>query len=300
MEILGYIAALGAASCWAIGSLLSVGPVRILGPIPFNALRMLIVASLLTLWLLVTQQWQWPQSSSLRVLMLSGFIGIFLGDTLLFTSVKILGPRLAGLLFATNAPISFAFGVFLLHEPVSLFSLIGVAAVMSGVFLAISARAKAGNHDWEQSLGHVGLGLLAGFGAAVCQSVGALLIVNLLRDNQDPVFVTMLRVWVAVLCLFLSLFATQFSGGFRRYTALHWRLVGQITISGVMGMAVGMSLYLISISLAPMGIATILSATTPVLVLPLLWILTKERPSWLSLFAASIVFAGTSFIFIAT
>ena len=299
MEILGYLAALGAASCWAIGSLLSVGPVRMLGPIPFNALRMLIVASLLSIWLLVTQQWQWPESSNLGILALSGFIGIFLGDTLLFTSVKILGPRMAGLLFATNAPITFGFGVYLLHEPVTLFSLIGVSAVMFGVFLAITARAKAGRHQWEQPLGHVGFGLLAGFSAAICQSVGALLIVNMLRGDQDPVFATMLRVWVAVACLFCSLFFSQFSGGFRRYLALTWPLLGQITISGLMGMAIGMSLYLVSISLAPMGIATILSATTPVLVLPLLWVLTKERPSWISLFAACIVFAGTSFIFMA-
>ncbi|WP_196158867.1 DMT family transporter [Reinekea sp. G2M2-21] len=299
MEILGYVAALGAASCWAVAGLLAVGPVRVLGPIPFNALRMLIVASLLTLWLLVTGQWSWPNTYALTTLILSGFIGIFLGDTLLFTSVKILGPRMAGLLFATNAPLSFLFGVFILRESVNAVNLLGVVAVILGVFIAIMARAKAGTHHWEQSAGHTGLGILAGFGAATCQSVGALIVVGLLRDDQDPVFATMVRVWVAVLFLFISLFFSRFSGGFGRYRLLTPRLMTILMFSGLMGMAIGMSLYLISISLAPLGIATILSATTPVIILPLLWIFTGERPSWRSTMAACIVVAGTSLIFVA-
>lgn len=299
MEYLGYLAALGAATCWAFGSILSVGPVRRLGPIPFNTLRMFIVACLLTSYLLITQQWQFPGVADLKILVLSGFIGIFLGDTLLFTSVKVLGPRMAGLLFATNAPLTFLFGLWLFNESYNLVNFIGVIAVMVGVFVAIAARSKAGSHHWEQSLGHVGFGLLAGFGAALCQSLGAILIVNLLRDGLDPVFTTALRVWVAVTFLFLSLFATKFSGGFARYKELNKRLFGQIVVSGLLGMAIGMSLYLVGISLAPIGIATILSATTPVIVLPIIWLTTRERPSSVSLLAAFVVFLGTSFIFLA-
>jgi drug/metabolite transporter (DMT)-like permease len=260
---------------------------------------MFIVALLLTGWLVMTQQWAWPDQASLKILIISGFVGIFLGDTLLFTSVKVLGPRMAGLLFATNAPLTFLFGLWLFGENHNAINLIGVVAVTVGVFVAISARSKAGEHHWEQSAGHVGFGLLAGFGAALCQSLGAILIVKLLRNGQDPVFATMLRVWVAVFFLFLSLFVTKFSGGFSSYAKLNKKMLVQLTASGLFGMAIGMSFYLTSISLAPIGIATILSATTPVIVLPLLWITTRERPSVVSLFAASVVVTGTAFIFLA-
>jgi len=114
--IIGYISALAAALCWALSSLLAISPVRTLGAIPFNALRMTSVALLLSLWLLLSQRWHWPEPDVLWTLMASGFIGIFLGDTLLFVSMRILGPRLAGLLFACNAPISFALGLWLLGE----------------------------------------------------------------------------------------------------------------------------------------------------------------------------------------
>lgn len=296
MEILGYLAALGAATSWAFASILSVGPVRKLGPIPFNTLRMFIVACLLSLWLLISRQWQWPAEEHLLTLVISGFIGIFLGDTLLFTTVKILGPRLAGLLFATNAPLTFAIGIFFLNENYTLLNIAGVIAVIGGVFIALSARSKAGGHDWEQSVGHVGLGVLAGFGAATCQSLGVILIADILSDGQDPVFATMLRVWVAVVFLFLSLFFTNFSGGFKRYQVLSVKLVGHITLSGFMGMALGMSLYLTGVALAPVGMATILSATSPVIILPLLWVFTRERPSNQSMYAALLVVAGASLI----
>lgn len=297
MELIGYLAALGAAASWAFAGLLAVGPVRALGPVPFNALRMFVVACLLTVWLVLAGRWQWPAQDTLGILMLSGFIGIFMGDTLLFTSVKILGPRMAGLLFATNAPLTFIIGISLFNETYTLWNLSGVLAVICGVFIAIASRASQGNHHWEQSVGHVGLGLLAGFGAATCQSLGVVLIARLLTGGQDPVFATMLRVWVAVACLVLTLFIPRFSGGFKRYRNMNLRLFGRLSLSGFMGMALGMSLYLTSVSLAPMGIVTILSATTPVILLPILWLLTSERPRSRSLYAAVLVVAGAALIF---
>lgn len=298
MEFIGYLAALGAAASWACAGLLSVGPVRKLGPIPFNALRMLLVAALLTAWLALSGRWQWPQPDALGILMLSGFIGIFLGDTLLFTAVKILGPRMAGLLFATNAPLTFIIGVTLFQEAYTLLSLIGVLAVICGVFIAIASRASAGQHHWEQSVGQVGLGLLAGFGAATCQSLGVVFIANLLSEGQDPVFATMLRVWVAAICLFLTLLLLpRFSGGFHRYRELQLRTVGRLFLSGFTGMALGMSLYLTAVSLAPLGMVTILSVTTPVILLPMVWLLTAERPKSRSVYAALLVVAGASLIF---
>jgi len=300
LEIIGYSAALGAAACWAIASLLSISPVRALGAIPFNALRMFVVASLLTVWLLVTQQWLWPDSNALRALVLSGFVGIFLGDTLLFVSIKILGPRMAGLLFATNAPISFALGLWILGESYYWLNLVGVISVTCGIFFAISARSKAGGHQWEQSLGHVGIGLITGFGAALCQSLGTLIVLDTMRAGQDPVFATMIRVWVAVVFLFISLFVPVLSGGFKRYKTLNIKMFLQIVSGGILAMAIGMSLLLWAINLAPMGIVAILSATTPVIVLPALWLTTGERPSNGSFFAALMVVAGTAMIFIAT
>ncbi|MBU2864524.1 DMT family transporter [Reinekea forsetii] len=299
MEFIGYLAALGAATCWAVSSMLSVGPVRQLGPIPFNAIRMFMVALFLTLFLIISGQWHPPTTEDIGILIVSGFIGIFLGDTLLFTAVKILGPRMAGLLFACNAPMSFAFGAWLLGEHYVWLNILGVLGVMLGVFLAIASRGKAGAHQWEQTLGQASLGLVAGFGAALCQSIGTLVVYDIMKGGQDPIFATMIRVWVAVICLGLAVFTVKSLGGLAIYRQLTRRSLGQVFISGFLGMGVGMSLLLWGVNLAPLGIVSILSATTPIILLPLVWYATKERPSMMSFMAAAIVVAGTSLIFVA-
>lgn len=299
MELLGYSAALLAATLWSVTGLLATAPVRALGVIPFNALRMFSVAIVLSTWLIITQQWQWPDSDALMALILSGFVGIYLGDTLLFFSVKILGPRMAGLLFATNAPISFAFGVFILHESYYWLNLIGVCAVSVGVFIAILYRAKAGNHELEKTTGNVKLGIITGFGSALCQALGTLILFNTMRNGQDPVFASMIRISVATLFLFSSLFFPVFSGGFKSYIKLNKRIYSQVLLSGILGMGIGMSLLLWAVKVAPLGIVSILSATTPVMILPIIWIWTGQRPALPSFVAAAILVAGTSMIFIA-
>jgi len=296
---MGYMAALGAATCWAFTSILAVAPVRSIGPIPFNAFRMLFVGILLTCWLLISRQWSLPNNENLQLLLLSGFIGIFMGDTLLFLSMKILGPRMAGLLFAINAPLSFLLSILILRETYDWYNVVGAFGVMSGVLVAIAARSRAGEHAWEQSLGHVGLGLLAGFAAAACQSIGTLIIFDLLREGQNPILATTIRVWIAVVFLIICLFIPTLSGGFKQYKLLNLRLCLQVALSGILGMAIGMSLLLWAIKLAPLGTVVILSATTPVILLPILWFITKKRPARLSGLAAVLVVAGTAMLFIA-
>jgi drug/metabolite transporter (DMT)-like permease len=168
-----------------------------------------------------------------------------------------------------------------------------------GVFIAIASRTKSGGHQWEQSVGHVGLGLMAGLGAALCQSLGTLILFDTLRAGQDPVFATLIRVSVAVIFLLITLAVRRFSGSLLPYRALTLRMAAQTILSGLLGMAVGMSLLLYAVTLAPLGIVAILSATTPVMVLPALWLTTGQRPSLSAFVSATIVFLGTAMIFIA-
>ncbi len=63
-------------------------------------------------------------------------------------------------------------------------------------------------------------------------------------------------------------------------------------------MGLGMSLLLWAIKVSPIGIVATLSATTPVLLLPLVWFLTKERPRSSSAWAALVVVIGVSMIFL--
>src|SRR5690349_21075494 len=99
------LAALGAATCWAITGLIAAAPAGHLGSLAFNRVRQIFVTGLFVLYALVTGAWRDVDSALIAPLMLSGFIGIFLGDTLLFAGLNRIGPRRSGIVFALNAPI---------------------------------------------------------------------------------------------------------------------------------------------------------------------------------------------------
>lgn len=297
MQSLGYLAALAAATTWALSSLLTVGPVRELGAIAFNTFRMLCVALALSVLLLMTGNFSLPSNDLLWPLIASGFIGIFLGDTFLFGCVKRLGPRMSGLLFSTNAPMSFVIGIYWLDETYQLVNFLGVALVTSGVMLALVFRRTAGTHHWEQSMGNVGTGILAGILAALCQSLGTFIAFDAMQAGTHPATATTIRVWVAFIFLFLTLFISRGFKGFHVYQTMKALSALRIIASGFLGMGLGMSLLLWAIKVAPVGIVATLSATTPVIMLPIVWLLTKERPQIASIWAAVTVVAGVALVF---
>ncbi|TXT40829.1 MAG: hypothetical protein FD135_891 [Comamonadaceae bacterium] len=165
--------ALGAAACWAVGSVISVTPSRHLGAFAFTRWRMLMVAGML--WSVVTVSGNWHNfdAHAWGVMALSGLVGIFIGDTALFSAINRLGPRRAGVLFATHAAFSAALGFVWLDERMSLQAFLGAVLTLGGVMMAIVlGRHKDETHAWEADHGHVGAGVALALVAALCQAVG--------------------------------------------------------------------------------------------------------------------------------
>ena len=90
------LAALGAATCWALTGIISAGPANHLGALAFNRARQVFVTGLLALYVLASGTWRELDAGAVGPLLLSGFIGIFIGDTLLFATLNRVGPRRSG------------------------------------------------------------------------------------------------------------------------------------------------------------------------------------------------------------
>ena len=78
------LVALGATLCWAIGVLISINPIRKIGALAFNRVRMSLVFLMLAGVSALTGDWREFTGTTIQTLMISGLIGIFLGDTALF------------------------------------------------------------------------------------------------------------------------------------------------------------------------------------------------------------------------
>ncbi|HEX5697979.1 MAG TPA: DMT family transporter [Rhodoferax sp.] len=287
--------ALGAAACWAVGSVMSVTPARHLGAFAFTRWRMAMVAVML--WAVVAVQGSWHSfdGHAWGVMAVSGLIGVFIGDTALFAAMNRLGPRRAGVLFATHAAFSAALGFALLDERMSLQALLGGVLTLAGVMLAILlGRHKGETHDWEADRGHVGLGVALALLAALCQAVGSLIAKPVMAQQVDPIMASAVRVTVAT-----AAHAVLLLSGFRAARANRaptLRVLAQTGLNGFIAMGIGMTLVLLALEKGDVGMVAILSSVSPILVLPLLWLQLKRAPAAGAWLGAALTVIGTALL----
>ncbi len=288
------LAALGTATCWATSGLIASDAVRALGPFHFNLIRQMFVTVLLALIVTVTGGWQGLSSAEFATLALSGVIGILLGDTLNFAGVGRLGPRRGGAVFALNAPMAAILGWAVLGEalPAQAWAGIGLAAL--GVALAVLGRPRQDAHRLETVRGALIAGVLFGLGGALGQAAGSLIARPLMSAGLDPYLASLARVGASGAAMAL-LAATPIVPALPRPVT---RLtIAQALATAVIGLLIGMTLFLYALQGAETGIVATLSATSPVIILPLLWLRTGQRPTGISFVGAALAVAGLALIF---
>lgn len=294
-ELSGLVAAL----CWTISSLMAPRLIERFGTMLFNTVRIVIASVILLLICLITERFSLALWQHTEMIMLSGLLGIFIGDTMLFSAVHRLGPRRTGVLFATNAPMSILLGWLFLGENLSFSQLFACSLVLTGVVIAILFGRRNSLHAWEQTKGKLSVGILLALGAALGQASGALLSKPALLDGADPIAVSALRVGTGALALILAY------GIFYRHKrpvgAIPFGQLTRVDFMGIatlatIGMVIGMSVLVWGVGNANVGIVTTLSAVVPVLILPGLWLTTGQRPALGAWVGAFFVVAGAALI----
>lgn len=290
------LAALAAAFTWAITGILSPAPAAHLGTIGFGRIRMTSMFLIIGIYVFFAGTFGTIPKDAMAWVMLSGLIGIFLGDTALFAAMNRMGPRRTAMLFSLNAPISAVLGYFFLAEVLNFTEILGICIVTSGVILAIVfGKRRDQLHKWETVKGPVWIGISLGLLAAFGQSVGSLIASPILSAGADPIAVSCVRIGIAA--FFLQAVSLLPFDSVKIQNPLNTRILMLTVLSGVIGMGVGMTLVLFALSGGQVGIVSTLSSTVPALLLPLLWITTKERPAALAWVGAILVVIGSSLIF---
>jgi drug/metabolite transporter (DMT)-like permease len=290
------LAAVGAATAWAVTGLLSAGPAGHLGALAFNRTRQIFVTGLLAVYVLATGSWRTFEPEVVVPLLLSGFVGIFVGDTLLFAALNRLGPRRTGVIFALNAPMAAVLGWLVLGERLEPAAVLGIAVTVAGVVLAILfGRRQASVHAWEAVRGPLWIGVAIGLSAAAGQAVGSLIARPAMATGIDPFAASMLRVGVAAVGL--TLLTALPLEAVRPRGSLTLAVAAQTALTGLLALAIGMTLLLYALSGGEVGIVSTLSATSPVIILPLLWLRTGEVPAWGAWVGAGLVVVGMALIF---
>jgi drug/metabolite transporter (DMT)-like permease len=104
------------------------------------------------------------------------------------------------------------------------------------------------------------------------------------------------RVGVAAMCL--SVLLQLPFDVMKPKAALNWKIAAYTAGVGFLGLGVGMTLLLFALSGGKTGIISTLSATTPVIILPMLWLKTGSRPAAGAWAGAGLVVVGMALLFL--
>lgn len=259
---------------------------------------MLYVSAMLLVATTATGGWSTLELADLGLLAVSGLIGILVGDLALFTAMARIGPRRTSVLFTFNAPLAAVGGVLLFGESFTPWALVGAVLTVAGIGLAVNFGSRSGTHAdvIERVEGSLAAGMVwAGIGA-LGQAAGALAVKPVLDGGADTLAVAAARVVIATIALWaLARPGDRLARPARRGEFLatdHLRLAG----SGFIAMVLGMSLLLWALGNGDTGVATILSATTPVILLPMLWIRMRQVPTFGAWAGAILTVVGTALL----
>ena len=288
------MAALAALS-WAVGSLFSAAASSQMGAFAFTRWRLFFALTLLWALALFTGQWRTLDSANVALLALSGFIGIFIGDTALFACMNRLGPRRSGVLFATNAIFSTLLAWLFLGETLWGWTLVGGGLLVSGVMVAIVwGRRESEIHAWENTRGALMTGVLLGLLAAGCQSLATLMIKPLMASGVDAVAASAVRTSASFLAHLALLWARAKVAQVQN--PLNAKTLFNTWASAAVAMALGMTLILQALHTGQANLVGIFSSLTPILLLPLLWAVYRRRPAWGAWGGAVMAVAGAALI----
>lgn len=295
----GELAALATAVCWTCSSLAFSAAGRRIGSLSLNLIRLVIAFLYLTaycrlrrgLWLptdATPEAWRW--------LMVSGLVGFVLGDLCLFKAFLLLGPRLSMLIMSLAPPIAAALGWVFLGEQIGLMGGLGMAITLVGVAWVVLERQSGPEARQKASPNEFLKGAALAFLGAVGQSVG-LVLSKIGMKSYDPFAATQIRILAGILGFAAIFFAVRWWGRTLR-SLRDVKGVGYAALGAFAGPFVGVSLSLLAIQHTETGVAATIMATVPVLIIPAVVLLHKERVSARAALGAVVAVGGVSLLWL--
>lgn len=266
---LGVAAALGSAASWALGSVLFRRLGDELPPVALTFAKGLASVALLGIVLAMIGGFRSISGEAWLLLILSGLLGIAVGDTLFFLALNRLGAHVVVILLTLGQVLTVILAVVWLGEQPQPLDWLGIALVLSGVTAVMWLR-------MSDEGGRTGLmGAVYGLLSVVAMAVSIILAKEALATTGS-VQATFIRMLAGTAGIFLF---GQLTGQLRgQLSALRQPgFFGLFLLSVIVVTFGGFWLSLAAIAHLDVTIANTLNATEPLFVLPLAAFVLKEK-----------------------
>lgn len=301
-QYIGEIAAIGTAIAFAFGSTLFTIAGRAVGSPLVNRTRLIIaLLGVMLVHILLYGEpipmdagpmpWFW--------LGVSGFVGLALGDALLFQAFVMVGPRISMLVMALAPVIGALLAWIFLNEALSWFAIAGIVITVGGIALVVMERDTSKKDKTIPDAPRTFIyGILFALGGALGQGGGQVLAKVGLANDFPAFSALMIRLLVATIVIWAFTIAQGKVTNSYHTLKANPRALWMLTAAALIGPILGVWLSLVAVQNAPVGIATALSSLTPIFLIPIAFFVFGDKVTWQAIIGTLIAVGGSVLLFI--
>jgi drug/metabolite transporter (DMT)-like permease len=294
--MIGEVAALSAAFCWALSAVLYKNVLQKTGYLAANLVRSAFAVLFLVLILpLVYYQSSVLAQNEYVILAIGSITNLVVGDTFYFIGLKKVGVSRAQPISGSYPLYVMFFAAIVLGEPLTPIVLVGTPLIVVGIILISLSKNEGGGSLTPSSRVQ---GLSASLAAAVFWSIGLVCYKFALLDHQsfDPAFSTFVTVFRTSVILPFLLVLVVAGRESKRVMRLSKASVATLAAAGIIALGVGGILLFTSYSLIDANIATPLSSISPLFSLALARRYSGEKATTRIVAGAILIVVGVVFV----
>jgi drug/metabolite transporter (DMT)-like permease len=284
---LGEFFSLACALAWAIAVILFKKSGESLAPVPLNLFKNVLGLTLMVLTLLAFSGPAWPgiPAEAVAIALVSGFLGIGVGDTLYFRALNEVGASRMAVAQTLYSPFVIVLSALYLAERLDALQMAGVALVIAGVLLVNYAPGAA-----PLDPGAVRRGLLEATLSVLAMAAGVVMAKPLL-ERYDFLWIVTLRLVGGVLGMLLFLPSARDFKGIRAAFAgvRHWP---HVIAGSIVGTYISMLLWLAGYKYTQASVAAVLNEMAAIFILALAALFLGDRLRPAQLAGSAVAVAG--------
>ena len=279
-ELIGIYSALLSAASWALGAILFKKISENVSPFGMTLAKGLIGTLLLGLVYYIEGVSALP-AQVLILLFISGIIGISIGDTLFFASLRNLGPKMQVILFMFGQIITAIFGIIIFKEYPTTIQYAGISLTLLGVASVLWTKIRSSSESISTNIRGVIYGLLSMFLFSF-----SLVLVKGAMAEVSTIGATFYRILAGTVGMMIfGLFGNHVKDWVKPFKG-DLKIISFFIMSVTIVMFGGFWLSLVAIKYVNIGVASALNATEPLFVLPLAYFIMKEKIEKIEIFGA--------------
>ncbi|UZJ37230.1 MULTISPECIES: DMT family transporter [unclassified Prosthecochloris] len=286
LKIIGIVAALVSAASWALGSILFKRIGENVSPFGMTLAKGIIGMVLLGVVYYI-EGISFISLNVFVILVISGLIGIAIGDTLFFASLQSLGPKTQVIFFMLGQILTAVLGMIFLKEFPTVVQWIGILVTLSGVVGVLWLKIFSSSANVSTGL----KGVIFGLFAMLCFSASLILAKDAL-SSISTIGATFYRIAAGTVGMMVFGLMTNNMKDWMAPLKKDIKMITFFFISVFVVMFGGFWLSLVAIKYVNIAVASTLNATEPLFVLPLAYFLMKEKVHRVEAIGAALTVVG--------